>query len=844
MACYDLIELNQKIYAAVNINSVCEITRDSLRPIMPAQKRKYPFPAHSINDFFVDHNNTCWFGAWDNFLHRLDPVNDILMHDDFLHKQIISYSEDEIRCITEAQPGKLWIAMKSNQVYEYSIETGHSALVKFTARESGKLHGKRMNFLHTDKLFRTWIGTDNGLHLWDPQSSKFNIISLEDQSAVKDFAEQNGELYLATTGGVYKSSEIKSPVAFNPAVPSLTVYSICSSGPLLFIGTNTTLFKFNTTNKGLSLLTRGKQANMDPANIASSLYNKIRLIDLMGSKIPLASAYGHGIIAFEVSSGKWNLISVYQDDVIENLIQDIFQDSKGRIWILGSNLGVSRLDLVREAITKQVVSAEQFFDPELIDLVFQTTSFNKNLLSKQVTAICEKRDGSFWITTQGAGLFSFNPENANEPFTSIPSPTQSMQNLVMDNEDNLWVSASGGLLNYNPKTNIWLKYDERDGIPPDGLSGSLFKDSRGWICAGGNGFYLHFNPANSMISAEIPTPTITHVFVMDTPSDSLLADSQIRLPDDKNFISIHFSALCFSNPTSIIYEYRLDGLDENWRNNGNDGKVSYSDLSPGNYVFHLRALNPDGTSPTKETLLQFTILSPFYLRWWFFALIILSIAWSVAAFLKYRKNQRLKVDVVRNKIARDLHDEIGSALGSISFFSETGKRTLNENNSEGTNRVLEKIGSTSREMIENMHDIVWAVNPHNDNFSHLTERMKSYVTDVASSNDISLRFLCANELSATSFSMTERKNIFLIFKEAVYNSCKYSKCSSLKVTLEKNSVHKLIMTISDDGIGFDLQKSSSSGNGLRNMKSRAQEINATCEILTKQPGGTSVSIRL
>lgn len=331
--------------------------------------------------------------------------------------------------------------------------------------------------------------------------------------------------------------------------------------------------------------------------------------------------------------------------------------------------------------------------------------------------------------------------------------------------------------------------------------------------------------------------------VMDMFEDSLLMSNNLVLPFEKNFITFFFTSLCFNNAENCTFEYMLEGLDEMWRSNSTVNYVAYNKLPFGQYTFKVRAYNSDGIVDSNVASYSFTIRAPFYLRWWFIALLVLVAAAMLAAVLRFRQIQKLKLEKVRNKIARDLHDDIGSALGSISFFSETAKRRLVNKDEKSTMQVLEKMGSTSREMIENMHDIVWAVNPDNDSFSHVIERMKSFATDLAAANNMRMDFHCDMELNTFKLSMTERKNLFLIFKEALYNSCKYSGCDMLTVKLLKTKTAKVMMTLQDNGHGFEVSRRMGKGNGLKNMQVRADEIKARIAI-SSSDNGTLINITL
>lgn len=153
--------------------------------------------------------------------------------------------------------------------------------------------------------------------------------------------------------------------------------------------------------------------------------------------------------------------------------------------------------------------------------------------------------------------------------------------------------------------------------------------------------------------------------------------------------------------------------------------------------------------------------------------------------------------------------------------------------------MLAKIGDNSREMVENMSDIVWSVNPKNDSARFLIERMRVFADDLAASSGLQLRFDFDKDVEEVKLTMEQRKNIFLIFKESVYNSVKYSGGKNLLISMHKNT-GKLILLIKDDGKGFDVNNyKSKNGNGIRNMRLRAEEIESHYNIESTQNGTTT-----
>ena len=214
----------------------------------------------------------------------------------------------------------------------------------------------------------------------------------------------------------------------------------------------------------------------------------------------------------------------------------------------------------------------------------------------------------------------------------------------------------------------------------------------------------------------------------------------------------------------------------------------------------------------------------------------------VIAFIAYRYYalQRLRLANIRSKISQDLHDEVGATLSGIAMYSYITKTQLENKDEQSVNQSLDIIKDNAGEMVAKLNDIVWAVNPIQDNLHALLERLKEFALQIATAKDIKLEFILPQELQLLKLSMEQRKNIYLICKEAINNAVKYSNASLLQVKIEAANKH-IYITIADNGNGFT-PSSVSKGNGLLNMASRAKEINATLTIDGQTCSGTKISL--
>jgi signal transduction histidine kinase len=204
---------------------------------------------------------------------------------------------------------------------------------------------------------------------------------------------------------------------------------------------------------------------------------------------------------------------------------------------------------------------------------------------------------------------------------------------------------------------------------------------------------------------------------------------------------------------------------------------------------------------------------------------------------EYKLNEDLqhKMQGIRQNISKDLHDEVGATLSGIKVFSQ-----LAVDRPANSTEYLNKIKNYSEDMISKMSDIVWSINPLNDSFEIIMNRLYHTAKTIAAAKNIKVVFSIDEELKKTIVDMQIRKNIYLIAKEAINNAIKYAECKNIIVTLAKEN-EMVLLQIKDDGTGFE-HLNDNEGNGMRNMKERSNDINATFSIEKGNPKGTTIKV--
>lgn len=188
----------------------------------------------------------------------------------------------------------------------------------------------------------------------------------------------------------------------------------------------------------------------------------------------------------------------------------------------------------------------------------------------------------------------------------------------------------------------------------------------------------------------------------------------------------------------------------------------------------------------------------------------------------------------RKRLSADLHDDVGATLSSISIYTEAIKNKLKNNEPERVMELVNKIGENARETISTLGDIVWNLNPNNDNAERLFARMESTATLLLSAQNTLLEFEVDSDLKNVDFSLEAKQNLYLIFKETINNAAKYARASVVKASIKKQG-NKLEMSISDNGTGFDPTQVSE-GNGLRNIRLRSEGMKGTSSVVSNAQG--------
>lgn len=530
-------------------------------------------------------------------------------------------------------------------------------------------------------------------------------------------------------------------------------------------------------------------------------------------------------------------------------IADYYPDADGLLW-LATRQGLFSF----RPATKQW----QHYTNQLGDV----TSLSGNLLLSLCPDPTEP-NRYLWVGTEGAGLNKFDKHTHTFSRFDVTNglPNNVVYGIQSDAHNNLWLSTNHGICQFNPKTFTTRNFTEADGLVSNEFNRYEFsKTPDGTLYFGSPSGICYFNPEDFYKETKPSAAVINKLELLNKEviyqhqnSDEQKTGFYLPAPIEQckelvfnynhRMITLGFSLLDLTVPAQNKFKYMLEGFDKTWIDAGTKNEATYTNLSPGSYVFKVLGCNSGNIWCKNPSTLKICVLSPWWGTWWFRTFVTVLFVALLYALYRYRLFKVLELERVRNRIAQDLHDEIGSTLSSISLYGAAIQKNPN-GLSKQNSHILSKITQSTTHMMESMNDMVWTIKADNDHFEHVINRMRAFAVNMTEAKGIELHFTTDAQIQTMTLNMEQRKNIYLIFKEAVNNALKYSGCRSLSVAISSTK-GKLEMSIKDDGRGFELETVNQNntqlgGNGLRGMKLRAKNMMGDLQIVTGKGEGTEV----
>jgi signal transduction histidine kinase/streptogramin lyase len=603
---------------------------------------------------------------------------------------------------------------------------------------------------------------------------------------------------------------------------------------------------------------------------------------------------GQGLCRFEKTKNTEDLAgrspkAVYttRDGLPGNDIFRLFEDSQGDIWLSTAEPPPSPLTRWERATGRFHIYIEGDGLP---------------WMQSSAMAFAEDRSGQLWVGPSDGGLLRHWKGYFTRYSESDGLPGGQIRALHTDRAGRLWIASTRGGLGRidNPseaKPRI-VAYTTADGLSSNAVL-CLTEDQWGRIyaCTGHGvdrldpttGGIKHFTTADGLARGEqnvagrdrqgglwfgsllalsrlVPEPegpaSPPPVFIMGLQvrgASRPLAEfgqstvSGLVLQPNQNQLRLDFVGLGFAAGERLRYQYQLEGFDRDWSPPTEQRTINYASLRPGNYAFQVRALNVEGAVSPRPASVTFRVLAPVWQRWWFLSAAGIAFGLLIYSLYRYRLAQLLAVERIRTRIATDLHDDIGASLSHIAVLSEVVTSEVARlgviSDGQRVSEPLARIGSVSRELIDSMSDIVWAISPRKDRLRSLTQRMREFAGEILSARGIEFYLDAPDIDQQIKLDPEVRRQIFLIFKECVNNVVRHSRSTRLACDfrIERGD---FVLRLSDNGHGFGATVANGAdsdcrgGHGLVSITRRVEALGGKLEVTTARDQGVTVLLRI
>lgn len=540
---------------------------------------------------------------------------------------------------------------------------------------------------------------------------------------------------------------------------------------------------------------------------------------------------------FKLNAAKTNIEAIetvnhfLETNNFPKAIVDITEDENKNIWFIADGS-----DEKKSLVLKLNPSNNQLnkcFDERKIA--------NDYSPALELKTICSDKKGKVLLSIQNQGLVYFKTNDTGlQKMTNLNDSYTSSYRLLKTNEiGKVWFQSNLGFACYNSSQNIIINNNYSNfGLEYNNFPGSYYSNQSNNYYIGQLDNVSYLNTKKLFALTEQSNFLFISFKVSNKPfllASQIENDKTVYLEHNQNMLSISFALLNYTNSFQNTYRWKLEGLENNW-NTSTSNEAVYNNLLAGKYKLIVKAANSAGIWNDKPIILNIVISPPFYKTWWFALLCLLCLGFIGYLLIQQRINNIKAKYSLRNKIASDLHDEIGSTLTSINILSNVSQQTIDIQPKYAI-QMLEQISQQSKNIQQNMSDIVWSIRPDNERIENLITRMTEYSAQTLEPLNISFKIDTDDTLINKILPMEYRKDVLLIFKEAINNIAKHANATFVNVKLNDGG-KKLTLCITDNGTW----KGNTSGTGTKSMKERAASLGGSVQINTIN--GTSIILTI
>jgi two-component sensor histidine kinase/ligand-binding sensor domain-containing protein len=599
--------------------------------------------------------------------------------------------------------------------------------------------------------------------------------------------EEKGNILVASEDGFYNAN-IKN-INFDRLLNNQSVYNFGKISSSKFLISSTKELIIYDGIKTYSAL--NKYPELKP--IEKDLFISIQKIN--DSIILLASQLQTGLYVWNLKTHSLNTIEKKYNIKIEDAaINRIWQQNNDTTFIISE----TAIQLIENSKSKIILRKNNLL-PQKADLFMD---------------MCASK-GNYWVAAYGLGIIKLNSKFEIEKTigTNYGINNTGIYRIFNVGDSLIVASTNNGLSIYHIKKDRVFNYFEEDG-----LHSNVFEETSGFqtnnsIVMGGISGLTIFTPKNYKLNSTAPVLYFNTIFILSKNKNydsSNLFIKEIEIPNDATQTKVSFVGLNFSNPARVRYWYKISGLQNDWVSLGIQNFVDLIGIQYGTYTLQVKAANEDGIecAPIELTLV---FLPKWYQTWWFKVLLALSLIGIGFGLYKMRVAQIIKEQKIKNALASDLHDELGSSLTGLKMYAYQAKKNP---------EYMESLQEGITQSIKQVREMIWQLNEEKLTVYDLINKLAIIYKPLLKINNIELAIDIAANVSNIELNGKEKSHLYLILKEIINNALKYSQATELNIAVQKGK-SRLLFTIADNGVGIQDERK---GYGLKNIEQRAKEI--------------------
>jgi signal transduction histidine kinase/ligand-binding sensor domain-containing protein/DNA-binding response OmpR family regulator len=600
------------------------------------------FHSTNLNAIFEDKEGNIWLTALEFGATRLDMRTLTTSFYELTPVEIKPLTDLERPQFFEDQKGNLWLGLHGNGLALYDKGKDRFNFFRNNPKDANTIASNFVHCIAEDKGGQIWVGTGQvmgGIEKVILRNSAFehylpekNGSDLLDNVARAILEDQNKYLWVATKAGslhLYDSTlnQIRTflslPGIGNESFRNITYSLFLDNKNYLWIG-----------SKGYGLSVSTKPLNLLAKNYSDIRFRRFEFSDRDTSTLGnnniysicqdkfnniWIGTYGNGLSLIKdpyANNVKFLRVNQANSNISSNLVRNIMIDSAGNLWV-ATTFGLNMLE------NENIGSSDFRFK-----IFLHNTSDDKSLIYNDIIHMFQDSRGRLWFGTFGGGAdMLLQPEGQKATFKHFGSEIVAGYGIIFglleDNSGKIWLSSENGLIRLDPLTEASEIYNSFNGLGFNNFSeNTCYKRKDGALIFGGNLGFEVIRPEKIVPHPMESGVELTKFLLFNKEisphqknsplKKSISFSSEIILRHDQSSFSIEYSALDFLDPGKIEYSYKLDNFDLNWNNAGNQHRATYTNLSPGKYVFRVKSIQRNGKSTSEERVLNIILLSP----WW------------------------------------------------------------------------------------------------------------------------------------------------------------------------------------------------------------------------------------